>query len=159
MENERNTDKLAGYIIKLGGLAAIVALCWYFKNVLIYVIVAFVVSMIGRPLMQLMRKVKVKGKSAPDWLLALLTLLVVIALMALVESHRQAERVDCQCVSQRGQGLRHRGPRHQPSGGIARFQQGERPCRVVGLDGVEPRHRCIFRVVHLVLFPQGGGLV
>lgn len=35
MENERNTDKLAGYIIKLGGLAIIVALCLYFKNVLI----------------------------------------------------------------------------------------------------------------------------
>ena len=83
MENERNTDKLAGYIIKLAGLAAIVTLCWYFKNVLIYVIVAFVVSMIGRPLMQLMRKVKIKGKSAPDWLLALLTILIIIALLAL----------------------------------------------------------------------------
>lgn len=84
MENERNTDKLAGYIIKLGGLTAIVALCWYFKNVLIYVIVAFVVSMIGRPLMQVMRKVKIKGKSAPDWLLALVTLLVIIALLILL---------------------------------------------------------------------------
>ena len=37
MENERNTDRLAGYIIKLGGLAIVVALCLYFKNVLVYI--------------------------------------------------------------------------------------------------------------------------
>ena len=43
MENEKNTEKLAGYLIKLGVLAAILALCWYFKNVLIYIIIAFVV--------------------------------------------------------------------------------------------------------------------
>ena len=72
MENERNTDKLAGYIIKLGGLAIIVALCLYFKSVLIYIIAAVVVSLLGRPLMKLMRKIKIKGKSAPDWLLAIL---------------------------------------------------------------------------------------
>ena len=84
MENERNTDKLAGYIIKLGGLAIVLALCWYFKNVLIYIIVAFVISMIGRPLMQLMRKIRIKGRHAPDWLLALLTIVVIIAFMLLI---------------------------------------------------------------------------
>ena len=84
MENERNTDKLAGYIIKLGSLAFILALCWYFKNVLIYIIVAFVVSMVGRPVMQLLRKIKIKGKSAPDWLLALLTIIIIIAIMLLI---------------------------------------------------------------------------
>ena len=84
MENERNTDKLAGYIIKLGGLAMILALCWYFKNVLIYIIVAFVVSMIGRPLMKLMRKIKIKGKRAPDWLLALLTIVFIFFFLAMI---------------------------------------------------------------------------
>jgi predicted PurR-regulated permease PerM len=84
MENEKNTEKLAGYIIKLGGLAFILALCWYFKNVLIYIIVAFVVSMIGRPLMQLMRKIKIKGKSAPDWLLAVLAILLIFLFIALI---------------------------------------------------------------------------
>ena len=84
MENERNTDKLAGYIIKLGGLAIIVALCLYFKNVLIYIIAAFVVSLIGRPVMKLLRRIKIKGKSAPDWLLAILTILVIIAFLVLI---------------------------------------------------------------------------
>ena len=84
MENERNIDKLAGYIIKLGGLAIVLALCWYFKNVLIYIIAAFVVSMIGRPLMQLMRRVKIKGKSAPDWLLAVLALILIFFFLAMI---------------------------------------------------------------------------
>ena len=84
MENERNVDKLAGYIIKLAGLAIVVGLCWYFKNVLIYIIVAFVVSLIGRPIMKLLRKITIKKKHAPDWLLALLTLVAIIALLSLV---------------------------------------------------------------------------
>ena len=84
MENERKTDKLADYIIKLGGLAMVLALCLYFKNVLIYIIVAFVVSMIGRPLMQLMRKIKIKGKSAPNWLLAVLTILLIFFFIAII---------------------------------------------------------------------------
>ncbi|MBR0539733.1 MAG: AI-2E family transporter [Bacteroidales bacterium] len=83
MGNERNTDKLAGYLIKLGGLAIVLALCWYFKNVLIYIIAAFVVSLIGRPVMRLLRKIKIKGKSAPEWLLAILTIIIIIALLIL----------------------------------------------------------------------------
>ena len=86
MENERNTDKLAGYIIKACCLAIVVALCWYFKNVLIYIIAAFVVSLLGRPLMKLMRKVKIKGKTAPNWLLAVLTIVIIIALLVLLVS-------------------------------------------------------------------------
>ncbi len=84
MDNERNTEKLAGYIIKLGGLAIILALCWYFKNVLIYIIAAFVVSMIGKPIMQLLRKIKIKGRHAPDWLLALLTIIIIIGFLLLI---------------------------------------------------------------------------
>ena len=60
------------------------ALCWYFKNVLIYIIAAFVVSLIGRPVMRLLRKIKIKGKSAPEWLLAILTIIIIIALLILL---------------------------------------------------------------------------
>ena len=84
MENERNTDKLAGYIIKLGSLAIILAICWYFKNVLIYIIAAGVIALLGRPVMRLLRKIKIKGHQAPDWLLAVLTILVIILFMLLI---------------------------------------------------------------------------
>ena len=84
MENERNIDKLAGYLIKIGGLAIAAALCWYFKNVLIYIVVAFVVSLIGFPIMTRLRKIKIKGKPAPDWLLAMLTIVLIIAFLLLL---------------------------------------------------------------------------
>ena len=51
---------------------------------LIYIIVAFVVSMIGHPLMQLMRKIKIKGKSAPNWLLAVLTILLIFFFLTMI---------------------------------------------------------------------------
>lgn len=84
MENERNTDRLAGYVIKLGGLAIILALCFYFRNVLVYIVAAFVVSLIGRPVMKTLRRLKFKGKPAPDWLLAVLTIVIIIALLVLL---------------------------------------------------------------------------
>lgn len=83
MENERNTDRLAGYIIKLGGLALILASCYFFKNVLVYVIAAFVVSLIGRPIMLLLKKIHIRKRSLPDWLLAVLTIVLILALLAL----------------------------------------------------------------------------
>ena len=84
MENGRNTDKLAGYVIKLGGLAIILALCFYFKNVLVYIIAAFVVSLIGRPIMQLLRKINIKKRHLPDWLLAVLTIIFIIGFLVLI---------------------------------------------------------------------------
>lgn len=84
MENNRNVDKLAGYLIKLGGLAIVAALCWYFRSVLVYILVAFVVSLVGRPIMKMLRKITIKKKHAPDWLLAILTITIIIAFLVLV---------------------------------------------------------------------------
>ena len=80
MEEERSIDKLARYIIWTAAAAIIIALCWYFKSVLIYIIVAAVVSFLGRPVMNLLRKIKIKGKSAPDWLLAIITLIIILSI-------------------------------------------------------------------------------
>ena len=78
MEQERNVDRLAGLLIKLGILAAIALLCWYFRSVLIYIIVAFVVSLVGQPLMRLLRRIKIKGRSAPDGALAVISLILIL---------------------------------------------------------------------------------
>lgn len=79
METEsRYTDKLAKYIIIAAGLGIIGALCWYFKDVLTYVLVAVVISLLGKPVMRLLRKVSIKGKTAPDWLLATISLILVM---------------------------------------------------------------------------------
>ena len=89
MENsERYTDKLAKYIIAVAGIGLIGALCWYFRSVLAYILIAVVVSLIGKPLMGLLQKITIKGKKAPDWFLATLTLLLVmgglLTLMSLI---------------------------------------------------------------------------
>ena len=66
MERQRPVDRLAELLIKLGVFAIIAALCWYFRSVLLYVILAFVVSLIGQPLVRLMKRIRIRGKSAPD---------------------------------------------------------------------------------------------
>ena len=84
MENEKNGEKLAGWVLKLGILAIILAACWYFRSVLVYILVAFVVSLIGHPIMKLLRKVKFKGKSLPDGLLTVITILIILLTLSLV---------------------------------------------------------------------------
>lgn len=83
METERNIDRLAGWIMKLGVFALICAVCWYFRSVLVYVLIAFVVSLIGHPLMQLMRKLRIKGKPFPDTVLAIVAIIVILLAMSL----------------------------------------------------------------------------
>ncbi len=84
MEQERSIDRLARYIIIAATLAILACLCWYFKSVLVYIIVAFVVSLIGQPVMRLLRKIRIRGKSAPDGLLAILTIFVILGTLILV---------------------------------------------------------------------------
>ena len=80
MSEEKSTDRLARYILWAATAAIIVALCWYFRNVLIYIIIAAVVSLLGRPIMRLLKIPKIKGRSAPDWLLAIITLFLILGI-------------------------------------------------------------------------------
>ena len=77
---EHSVDKLARYIMYLACAAAIIAVCWYFRTVLIYVIAAAVVSLIGRPVQHLLSRVRIKGRSLPSGVLAVLTLLILIGI-------------------------------------------------------------------------------
>lgn len=84
MENLNNVEKLAKYLIFVGIIAVAFAVCWYFSTVLIYIVLAFVVSLISRPVARLMGKLRIKGKSAPDWLLSILSVTIVIAILLMV---------------------------------------------------------------------------
>ena len=82
MENsERYTEKLAKYILLAAGLAIIAILCWYFRSILAYILIAVVVSLIAKPVIGLLKKLKIKDRKAPDWLLTVLTLFVVMGIM------------------------------------------------------------------------------
>ena len=84
MEQERSIDRLARYIIIAATLAILAWVCWYFKSVLVYIIAAFVVSLIGLPVKRLLRKVTIRGKSAPEWLLAIVTILLILGILILI---------------------------------------------------------------------------
>ena len=78
MNEERSTDRLARYIIWTVAAAVTVTFCWYFRSVLVYIILAAVVSLLGRPIMKGLRHIKIKGRSAPDWLWAIVSLLLIL---------------------------------------------------------------------------------
>ena len=83
-QQERSIDRLARYIIAAATIAIAAWLCWYFKSVLVYIIAAFVVSLIGQPVMRLLRKVKIKGRSLPNGLLAILTIVLILGTLVFV---------------------------------------------------------------------------
>jgi Predicted permease len=84
MEQERSIDRLARYLIGVGTIAILAWLCWYFKNVLIYIIAAFVVSLIGQPSCGCCGRLPLKGNTAPNWLLAIITILLILGVLILI---------------------------------------------------------------------------
>ena len=81
---EKYTEKLAKYILIAAGVGLIGGICWYFSSVLIYILLAVVVSLVAQPVMTLLRKIRIKGKHAPDWLLTMLTLIVLMTVFLAV---------------------------------------------------------------------------
>lgn len=84
MENEKYTEKLARYILIAAWLCIGAAICWYFKSVIIYILLAVVVSLISQPVMEGLQKIRIKGKKAPDWLLASFTLCIMLILFFVI---------------------------------------------------------------------------
>jgi predicted PurR-regulated permease PerM len=76
--NERYTDKLAKYILIAAAVCIAGLLCWSLRSVLGYILIAVVVSLIAKPVMGFFQKIGIRGKHAPSWVLAALSLVVVI---------------------------------------------------------------------------------
>lgn len=75
---QSNVEKLAGFVLWASFLAVVGLLCWYFRNVLIYIVLAIVVSLLSRPLARFLGKGRIRGWHVPDWLSALLSILCVL---------------------------------------------------------------------------------
>ena len=75
---QSNVEKLAGFVLWASFLAVVGLLCWYFRNVLIYIVLAIVVSLLSRPLARFLGKVRIKNRYVPDWLSSLLSILCVL---------------------------------------------------------------------------------
>ena len=77
MEKERGVDRLSRYIIYGAVSAVVLTACWYFRSVIIYMILAAVMSLLGRPIMRMLRKIKIRKKQMPEALLAVITICII----------------------------------------------------------------------------------
>lgn len=80
MDKEREIDKLARYAMITAAAAVILVLCWFFRDVIVYMLLAGVVALIGRPVMDLLNKIKIKGKGLPQWFYAILTIVIILGI-------------------------------------------------------------------------------
>lgn len=82
MEEKKYTEKLARLVFILMITALVATFCWYVRNVLVYIVLAGVMSLIAHPVFTLYRKIAIKGHRMPDWAASMLSLLTVFTLGA-----------------------------------------------------------------------------
>ncbi|MDR3184133.1 MAG: AI-2E family transporter [Prevotellaceae bacterium] len=76
-------NRLARYIIIAAGVAVVCFLAWYFSNILIYILIAAVLSLIGRPVVKRLDRIRILKKQFPRALSATITLMVFWTLILL----------------------------------------------------------------------------
>ena len=67
-------NKLVKYIIGVAITAIILSLLWYFSNVVAYILVSAVLAIIGKPLVVLLSKFRIRNVRLPRVVIALITL-------------------------------------------------------------------------------------
>ncbi|HPP91447.1 MAG TPA: AI-2E family transporter [Bacteroidales bacterium] len=70
-------------ILILAGIVFVVFCVWYFREIVIYILVAGVLSIMGRPLVDLFDRIKIRKISIPKAVSALLALLIIWGLIFL----------------------------------------------------------------------------
>jgi predicted PurR-regulated permease PerM len=86
-QKAKYTARLAKCILAAAGLTIAFVICWHLRSVLAYILTAVVVSLIAKPLMAIMQKIQVKGRKAPDWILAAFSIIIVLGiLMSIITS-------------------------------------------------------------------------
>ena len=83
MQQSNFSNKLARYIIIAVVTAIVLAVAWYFQNIVTYVLIAAVLSLIGKPLMGLLSKLHVRRWYLPRALCAVVTLACIWLLFVL----------------------------------------------------------------------------
>jgi len=76
-------NKLARYIIIATGLAIVVFLLWYFINIVAFILVSAVLSLIGKPIVDLLIRIRIRQWHLPRSLAAAAALIVLWALFLL----------------------------------------------------------------------------
>lgn len=70
-------NQLSRYIIIISVVAVIAFLAWYFSNIVAYILVAAVLSLIGKPLVDILAKLHIGKWKLPRWLCAFAALVAI----------------------------------------------------------------------------------
>jgi predicted PurR-regulated permease PerM len=65
------------------GVVLLIAIAWYFRNIVVYILISGVLSIMGRPLVDLFCKIRIQKWQFPRALAALLTLLLIWGVIVL----------------------------------------------------------------------------
>lgn len=65
------------WVVGLAIAVAVGSLLWYFREVVVYILVSALFAIIGRPLVRLLCKVKIKNFTLPRWFAATITLILL----------------------------------------------------------------------------------
>ena len=71
-------------IIRVCAILLVIALGWYFSNLVLYIFLAFIFSLIGKPIAQIFHRVKIYKYHIPYGMSAFLTMLVFILFFVLI---------------------------------------------------------------------------
>lgn len=69
------------WIAGLAGFLVVSFLVWYFFTIVCYILVAAVLSLMGKPLVELIEKAKISNHHIPKWIAAATTLLVMMIII------------------------------------------------------------------------------
>jgi predicted PurR-regulated permease PerM len=70
-------------ILIIIGIAVLVYVSWYFRNIFMYILVAGVISLIGRPIVDLLNRIRIWKFKFPKFLSSLIALALLYGLLAL----------------------------------------------------------------------------
>lgn len=77
-------NKLAKYIIAVAVLAIIVFIVWYFRSVITYILVAALLSLMGRPLVRFLSGIRIKKYHIPKTVSAILVMGLMFGVLFLI---------------------------------------------------------------------------
>ena len=72
----------SGFIAGAAVAAAVLFLVWYFRSIVVYVLISAVLAVMGNPLVKRLAALHIKGWKVPRWLAALATLIVIWVVLA-----------------------------------------------------------------------------
>ena len=68
---------LLKFVVGAAVAATVLFLVWYFSSIVVYILVSAVLAVMGRPLVNYLSGIRIRGRKVPRWLAALVTLVVI----------------------------------------------------------------------------------